>query len=62
MGAEDFAYMLQQRPGCYAWLGNGPVDNGRILHNPRYDFNDDLLPIGVSYWAELVERAMPRQA
>lgn len=55
MGAEDFAYMLQVKPGCYVWLGNGPGAGGCTLHNPRYDFNDELLPIGVSYWVRLVE-------
>jgi amidohydrolase len=59
MGAEDFAFMLEKRPGCYVWVGNGPTDGGRQLHNPRYDFNDDILPIGVAYWGELVERALP---
>ena len=59
MGAEDFAFMLEHRPGCYVWVGNGPTDGGRLLHNPRYDFNDDILPIGVAYWGELVERALP---
>jgi hippurate hydrolase len=58
MGGEDFAFMLQKRPGCYIWVGNGPSDNGRVLHNPRYDFNDEILPIGASYWARLVERLM----
>lgn len=56
MGAEDFAFMLKERPGCYVWLGNGP---SRALHNPRYDFNDAILPIGVAYWTALVERALP---
>lgn len=60
MGAEDFAYMLQQRPGCYVWLGNGPGTGGCTLHNPHYDFNDDILPIGVSYWVQLVESALRR--
>jgi amidohydrolase len=59
MGAEDFAFMLEHRPGCYVWVGNGPTDGGRILHNPHYDFNDDILPIGVAYWGELVEHALP---
>lgn len=57
-GGEDFAFMLQQRPGCYIWAGNGPADGGRVLHNPRYDFNDDLLPIGASYWVRLAERLL----
>jgi len=53
MGAEDFAYMLQVKPGCYVWLGNGPGTGGCSLHNPRYDFNDDILPIGINYWIKL---------
>ncbi|MFQ6538863.1 MULTISPECIES: M20 aminoacylase family protein [Aphanothece] len=60
MGAEDFAFMLQQRPGAYGWIGNGPGAGGCLLHNPRYDFNDRLLPIGASYWATLVERVLAR--
>jgi len=59
MGAEDFAYMLQAKPGCYVWLGNGPGAGGCTLHNPHYDFNDDILPWGISYWATLVESALP---
>ena len=58
MGAEDFAYMLRERPGCYVWLGNGPGTGGCTLHNPHYDFNDDILPIGVSYWVRLVATAL----
>lgn len=56
MGGEDFAYMLQQRPGAYILMGNGPGDRGRVLHSPHYDFNDEALPIGVSYWVRLAER------
>jgi hippurate hydrolase len=59
MGSEDFAYMLKERPGCYIWAGNGPSDNGRVVHSPKYDFNDDLLPIGSSYWVRLVETLLP---
>ncbi len=55
MGAEDFAYMLRERPGCYVWIGNGPGEGGCTLHNPRYDFNDAALPVGASYWVRLVE-------
>ena len=55
MGSEDFAFMLHARPGCYVWLGNGPSDGGRVLHNPRYDFNDAALPVGTRYWVKLVE-------
>ena len=59
MGAEDFAFMLREKPGCYVWLGNGPADNGRNLHSPHYDFNDDALPIGVSYWVSLARTLLP---
>lgn len=59
MGSEDFSFMLQERPGCYIWIGNGPSDNGRLLHNARYDFNDDVLPVGASYWSRLVETLLP---
>ena len=58
MGAEDFAYMLREKPGCYVWLGNGPGTGGCTLHNPHYDFNDDLLTLGASYWVRLVQRAL----
>jgi amidohydrolase len=63
MGAEDFAFMLQEKPGCYVFIGNGDGahrDSGHglgpcNLHNPSYDFNDDLLPIGTTYWVRLAE-------
>ena len=58
MGAEDFAFMLQERPGCYAWIGNGGGSDGLNLHNPHYDFNDAILPIGASYWATLAEKEL----
>ena len=61
MGSEDFAFMLQARPGAYVFIGNGP-SNGAGLHNPRYDFNDAILPIGASYWARLVERVLAKAA
>lgn len=64
MGAEDFAYMLQAVPGCYVWIGNGlgeHRDAGHglgpcMLHNGSYDFNDDLLPLGATYWVRLALR------
>jgi hippurate hydrolase len=59
MGSEDFAFLLQEKPGCYIWMGNGPDDGGCLLHNPNYDFNDEALPIGASYWAKLVETQLP---
>ncbi|KGJ07493.1 M20 aminoacylase family protein [Paracoccus sphaerophysae] len=59
MGAEDFSYMLQARPGAYLFLGQGP---GAGLHHPAYDFNDEIAPIGASFLARLVERAQPAPA
>ena len=59
MGAEDFAYMLEQRPGSYVFIGNGGGEDTPMLHSPHYDFSDDALPYGASYWARLVERALP---
>ncbi len=62
MGAEDFAFMLREKPGCYVWLGNGPGTGGCSLHNPHYDFNDDVLIYGISYWVRLVETALATNA
>ncbi len=62
MGAEDFAYMLLEKPGCYVWLGNGPGTGGCSLHNPHYDFNDEALQIGASYWVTLAEQQLPVRA
>ena len=64
MGAEDFAFMLQQRPGCYVWIGNGSGDHRAaghgmgpcMLHNGSYDFNDELIPLGGTYWVELARQ------
>jgi hippurate hydrolase len=57
MGGEDFSWMLEKVPGCYVALGNGHEGHGScMIHNPGYDFNDQALPIGVSYWATLVEQ------
>lgn len=55
MGSEDFAYMLEARPGAFIFLGNGPSAG---LHNPAYDFNDEALPYGIGYWVSLVEAAL----
>ncbi len=67
MGAEDFAFFLQAKPGCYIFIGNGEGEHrcgGHglgpcVLHNGSYDFNDALLPIGASYWVHLAEMALP---
>jgi hippurate hydrolase len=56
MGAEDFSYMLEARPGAFIFIGNGDTAG---LHHPGYDFNDAALPYGMSYWAQLVETALP---
>ncbi|TPE46553.1 M20 aminoacylase family protein [Amaricoccus solimangrovi] len=59
MGAEDFSFMLNARPGAFIFIGNG--DTAKV-HHPAYDFNDELIPYGCSYWAKLVETAMPAGA
>jgi hippurate hydrolase len=55
MGAEDFSYMLEARPGAFIFVGNG---DSAGLHHPSYDFNDEVIPIGTSYWVKLVETAL----
>jgi hippurate hydrolase len=59
MGGEDFAYMLEERPGAYILVGNGDT---AMVHNPEYNFNDEAIPAGCSWWAELVEQRMPLTA
>ncbi|MCA3180857.1 MAG: M20 family metallopeptidase [Burkholderiaceae bacterium] len=59
MGAEDFAFMLEKRPGAYFRIGQGGAESGCFLHNPRYDFNDEILPLGAALFVRLAERAMP---
>lgn len=56
MGGEDFSFMLEARPGAFIFAGNGETAG---LHHPEYDFNDDLLPYGMSYWIRLIEMSMP---
>ncbi len=58
MGGEDFSYMLEARPGAFLFVGNGDTAN---LHHPDYDFNDELIPIGCSFWVKVVETAMPAE-
>jgi len=68
MGAEDFAFMLEARPGCYIWVGAGDGDHRDeghgmgpcMLHNGSYDFNDALLPVGATYWVELARKWLAR--
>jgi amidohydrolase len=58
MGSEDFAFMLQAKPGCYVWLGAGRDVHTPNIHSPQYDFNDAVLPIGASYWVTLAEQQL----
>ena len=62
MGAEDFSFMLQAKPGAFARLGQGGAEGGCFLHNSTYDFNDDVIPLGAGYLAALAEAAMPLRA
>jgi amidohydrolase len=70
MGAEDFAFMLKEKPGCYVWIGNGQGghrDQGHgagpcMLHNGSYDFNDELIPLGATYWVELARQWLASEA
>ena len=58
MGSEDFAFMLQEKPGSYIWIGNGDGEGSCMLHNPGYDFNDQILPIGATYWVNMAEEIL----
>ena len=59
MGSEDFSFMLKKVPGAYFRLGQGGAEDGRFLHNPKFDFNDEVIPVGSATFAALVERSMP---
>jgi hippurate hydrolase len=64
MGGEDFGAMLLEVPGCYIWMGQGEKADPASAHNfglhtPRYDFNDDIIPLGIEYWARIVEQSLP---
>jgi len=60
MGGEDFAFMLNEKPGAYLMLGGGRSDNDPGLHHPKFDFNDAILPVGASFFATLAEQLLPR--
>jgi hippurate hydrolase len=70
MGAEDFSFMLLERPGCYLFIGNGDgvhreIGHGMgpcMLHNPSYDFNDEILPVGSTFFVKLVEKWLKPEA
>ena len=59
MGSEDFSFMLQQRPGAYFRLGQGGAESGCVLHNSRFDFNDEVIPLGSAMFCALAERGLP---
>ncbi len=64
MGGEDFGAMLLEKPGCYIWMGQGEPEQAASnhnfgLHTPRYDFNDEIIPLGIEYWARIVEESLP---
>lgn len=59
MGSEDFAYMLMEKPGSYIWIGNGDGEGSCMVHNPGYDFNDDILSLGATYWVRMAETILP---
>jgi amidohydrolase len=61
MGGEDFAFMLNAKQGAFLMLGSGRSDDEPLLHHPQYDFNDEILPVGASWWATLVEQILPKQ-
>ena len=58
MTGEDFAWYLQQRPGAFVWIGNGPAEDGRGLHSSSYDYNDAILPAAAGYLAGVARRAL----
>ena len=58
MASEDFGAYLAQRPGAFAWIGNGPGDGGRELHNPHYDYNDAVLPVAARWLATVAKTAL----
>lgn len=62
MGSEDFAFMLEAKPGAYIFLGQTGSPNPCMIHNPHYDFDDRLLPIGSSVWVSLVRQELPLMA
>jgi hippurate hydrolase len=61
MGGEDFSFMLNAKDGAYLMLGGGRGADDALVHHPKYDFNDDILPVGASWWAALAERLLPRR-
>jgi hippurate hydrolase len=58
MTGEDFSWFMKEVPGAFVWIGNGPAEEGRELHNSRYDFNDEILPVASGFLAEVAKRAL----
>ena len=62
MASEDFSYMLEKVPGAFINIGNGDGEGGCEVHNPNYDFNDDIITLGATLWSRVVERRLARDA
>jgi hippurate hydrolase len=62
LGSEDFAFMLERNPGCYVFIGNGVEAGGCMIHNPHYDFNDEILTLGATYWVRLAQAFLAGRA
>jgi hippurate hydrolase len=60
MASEDFSFMLQQRPGAFIYIGNGDGPEACMVHNPGYDFNDEILALGATYWVKLAEEKLAK--
>ncbi|MBB6308557.1 M20 aminoacylase family protein [Xanthobacter tagetidis] len=58
MVSEDFSFMLKEKPGCYLWLGTGPIEGGKSLHSPTFDFDDSVLALGATWWVEVARQAL----
>jgi len=59
--SEDFSYMLEARPGAFIFIGNGKGEGACDVHNPHYDFNDDIIPLGASFFVRLIETNLPKR-
>jgi len=62
MVSEDFAFMLEEKPGCYVFIGNGAGEGACMVHNPRYDFSDEILTLGATYWARLAQSYLSQRS
>jgi hippurate hydrolase len=62
LGSEDFSYMLERKPGCFLFIGNGESPASCTIHNPGYDFNDEILPLGASFWVRLAQAFLQQRS